>query len=165
MAVLWFLNTFNPCVVLTTAPTERQVKELLWREIRYAHKRSLSNLPGKITTLKLDISEKHYALGFSTDDINRIAGFHGVRLLYVIDEANGFPEELFEAVDGVLSGQDSKLVMFSNPINPVGRFFESFRDGKTKTYTLSCLDHPNVVSGKNIVPGAVTKKWVEDAEK
>ena len=30
---LWFLYSFQPSIVLTTAPTYRQVEELLWREI------------------------------------------------------------------------------------------------------------------------------------
>src|SRR5688572_17954582 len=33
-ATLWFLYTREPAIVLTTAPTHRQVKEILWREIR-----------------------------------------------------------------------------------------------------------------------------------
>src|SRR5438128_1624286 len=31
---LWFLYTHQPCIVLTTAPTWRQVRHLLWEEIR-----------------------------------------------------------------------------------------------------------------------------------
>src|SRR5690349_8689124 len=36
-AALWFLYTRSPVTVLTTAPTHRQVKEILWREIRRLH--------------------------------------------------------------------------------------------------------------------------------
>lgn len=38
-AALWFLYTRQPSVVLTTAPTLRQVREVLWREIRRQHLR------------------------------------------------------------------------------------------------------------------------------
>ena len=31
---LWFLYSFRPSKVVTTAPTWRQVREILWREIR-----------------------------------------------------------------------------------------------------------------------------------
>ena len=36
-AALWYLYTRDPVAVLTTAPTHRQVKEILWREIRRLH--------------------------------------------------------------------------------------------------------------------------------
>ena len=32
--LLWFLFCFRPSVVLTTAPTWRQVESLLWEEVR-----------------------------------------------------------------------------------------------------------------------------------
>jgi len=31
--VLWFISTHFPCKVGTTAPTERQLKDILWTEI------------------------------------------------------------------------------------------------------------------------------------
>ena len=33
VAVLWFLSCHAPAIVLTTAPTARQVRHVLWREI------------------------------------------------------------------------------------------------------------------------------------
>src|SRR5947207_2569827 len=38
--VEWFLAAFEPALVITTAPTERQVKDLLWHEIAQHHARS-----------------------------------------------------------------------------------------------------------------------------
>jgi phage terminase large subunit len=31
--VLWFISTRVPCKIGTTAPTERQLKDILWTEI------------------------------------------------------------------------------------------------------------------------------------
>ena len=33
-ATLWFLGCFQPALVITTAPTGRQVRDQLWKEIR-----------------------------------------------------------------------------------------------------------------------------------
>src|SRR5438093_600399 len=44
-AVNWFLHSFSPAIVLTTAPTHRQVTEVLWREIR--RQRARTKLPGR----------------------------------------------------------------------------------------------------------------------
>jgi hypothetical protein len=34
VAAVWFLNLYNNSIVITTAPTNRQVESLLWKEIR-----------------------------------------------------------------------------------------------------------------------------------
>jgi hypothetical protein len=163
---LWFLNCFTPSVVLTTAPTERQVKQLLWREIRARHRMALIPLPGRPLTMQLELSPLHYALGFSTNDANQLQGFHSPHILIIIDEANGYPAELYEPLESLLSGGAViRFLQIGNPVLGHGNFFESFGDGETHNITLSCLNHPNVISGENIIPGAVTKKWVDRQER
>lgn len=162
IVALSFLYSHDPSIVITTAPTERQVKEVLWREIRHRKAGALQDLRGKPLTMKLDLGPIHYAIGFSTNEMQQIQGFHNPNILIIVDEANRFPDELFQALDGILSGgENAVLFQIGNPIIPIGRFHDSFRDGTTWTHGISCLDHPNVVSGENIIPGAVTKEWVE----
>ena len=67
---LWFLYSFSPSVVLTSAPTERQVKQLLWREIRARHRMAKVKLAGRPLTMQLELGPLWYALGFSTNDAN-----------------------------------------------------------------------------------------------
>src|SRR5690242_358135 len=45
---LWFLYTHSPAIVVTTAPTKRQVKQVLWREIRHRMVTARKRLPGKL---------------------------------------------------------------------------------------------------------------------
>ena len=162
IAALAFLYSYNPCTVITTAPTERQVRHVLWREIRQRKAGALINLVGKPLTMSLDLAPKQYAIGFSTNDMQQIQGVHNENIMVIVDEANAYPDELFDALEGILSGGERKvLFQIGNPINPIGRFHDSFRDGRTWTHTISCLNHPNVVTGTNVIPGAVTKEWVE----
>jgi hypothetical protein len=63
---LWYLNRYKPSIVLTTAPTDRQVKKLLWAELRLAFNTSRYPLPGTLLSQTLKISEKHYAIGFTS---------------------------------------------------------------------------------------------------
>ncbi|MBW8002609.1 MAG: hypothetical protein FVQ80_11410 [Planctomycetes bacterium] len=163
---LWFKYSYTPSIVLTTAPTERQVKEVLWREIRYRKMKSKIYLPGKPLTMKLDLGPIDYMLGFSTNDVQQMQGFHNPNIMIIVDESNGYDPELFAALLGLVSGGIRKvLFQIGNPIVPVGPFFDSFSDGHTKTATLSCLDHPNVISGEDLIPGAVTLKWVDKMRK
>ncbi len=160
-AALWFLYTHIPSKVITTAPTERQVKEILWREIRARH--ALSGvLKPKPLKLMLDISPEHFALGISTNDVQQMQGFHSPNILVIIDEANGYDEAMYEAIEGLLSsGVIVKFLQIGNPIIPIGSFYRSFGDGFTRCHTISCLNHPNVKQGRNVIPGAVTLEWVE----
>jgi len=158
---LWFKYTYWPSVVITTAPTERQVKQILWREIRARKANATIPLEGKPLTMHLELGPLDYMIGISTNDAQQFQGFHSPNIMVIVDEANGYPEEMFTAIDGLLSGGERKILFqIGNPIEPSGRFFNSCNDGETLVYTISCLSHPNVKTGKNIIPGAVTKEWV-----
>lgn len=163
-AAALYAYDMHRAVVLTTAPTGRQVRELLWREIHAHCHRASPKIPGRILTVTAQRSPKNWMIGFSTDDQQNIQGFHAENLLIVVDEANGFPDELFEAIDGNVTGDRSVLLMIGNPLVPMGRFYDACQstDGSVKVIHLSGLDHPNVVSGTEQIPGAITKRWVEE---
>ncbi len=160
-AALWFLYTHVPSKVITTAPTERQVKEILWREIRFRH--ALSGvLKPKPLKLMLDISPEHFAIGISTNDEQQMQGFHSPNIMVIIDEANGYVEEMYGPIESLLSGGEViKFLQIGNPLVPTGTFHNSFTDGITKCHTISCLNHPNIKQGRNVIPGAVTVDWIE----
>ena len=84
---LWWLYTRYPAIVITSAPTNRQVEEILWGEIRRKFNRSKVKLEGRCLNLKIDIEPKWYALGFSTDKEAQFQGFHGENILIIFSEA------------------------------------------------------------------------------
>ena len=161
--VLWFLHSHNPSKVITTAPTWRQVNEILWSEIRIAHANSAidlgSTLPPRAPELR--INSDWYALGLSTDDSARFQGFHSENMLIVVDEAGGVGGEIWDAVEYIASGGDVKILAIGNPDAPDGRFFEACGSPLWKTLNISCLDHPNITGIGEAVRGAVTQEWVD----
>jgi hypothetical protein len=98
LAVLAFLYT-SKCVVLTTAPTGRQVRDVLWQRIGSMWSKAKTKwpaLPGELGTIRLTVAPEHYALGISTNSPDRFQGWHaGVRLP---DEIEG-EEQDAEGVD------------------------------------------------------------------
>jgi hypothetical protein len=52
---VWFKTVFQPSTVVTTAPSDNQVRGQLWREIHAAYAGSLVSLGGKMTTLQWDM--------------------------------------------------------------------------------------------------------------
>ena len=68
--MLWALCCYESSVVVTTAPTQRQVTELLWREARSAYYRSRARGWGASST-KVDpggtLGPRRYAIGVSPE--------------------------------------------------------------------------------------------------
>ena len=111
--------------VITTAPTNRQVKKVLWKEIRTGHKRSNFPIGGKVLTQEMQIDDDWFALGFATSDTDSFQGFHGKKVLVVADEAAGVDETIFNGIDGITSGANSRVLHIGNPTSRAGRFYQS----------------------------------------
>jgi hypothetical protein len=175
-AALWFLYTRDPVTVLTTAPTHRQVKEVLWREIRRLHRGMFGNgrldpaLRGEIRETALRLAEDRFALGLTTDEPDRFQGFHSPHILVIVDEASGVEEEIFAAIEGVLTSAEARILLIGNPLHACGTFYDSHRSEAWMKFAVSAFDSPNV-AGRDLEdddrrdapaerPGLVTARWV-----
>ena len=164
VAVLWFVRAFKPAVVLTTAPTERQVRHVLWREIRRLHRNSVYALGGRMLSTRLEIDEDQFALGLSTDEADQFQGFHSPNMLIVVDEAEGVSEDIYEAIDAVMTASNCKLLLIGNPTRDSGTFYRAFHEdrGIYHNITISALESPNVEERRAVIPGLTTHEWVEE---
>jgi phage terminase large subunit len=142
-AALWWLYSFRPSLVLTTAPTARQVESLLWGEIRRLKGRARRPLPGRCLTTRLVVSEDQEGLGLSTNEPERFAGWHREHLLAIVDEASGVDEAIYETLMGVLTGRHNHLLLIGNPTQPTGTFYVSHRREGWRKIKVSALDTPN----------------------
>lgn len=145
-AILWFLYNFPWSIVLSTAPTWRQVEKLVWREVRAGYKRARVPLGGRILPKSPEIQivqDEWYAIGLSTNDPDRFQGFHEKYILVVVDEAAGVPEDIFEAIEGVLTSEHARLLLLGNPTSLSGTFYNAFRGPGWHTIAISAFDTPN----------------------
>lgn len=141
---LTFLTVKPFSIVITTAPTWRQVKDVLWRYIRSKHGKA----PVKLTDAQcnqvgLDINEDWYAVGLSTKDSEKFFGYHADDILVIIDEASGVEEEIWTGVDAVTPNLNAHVLAIGNPTNPDGRFYKMFQDPLVKQHTITVFDTPN----------------------
>jgi len=186
-AVVWFLNSFQPSIVLTTAPTWRQVNSLLWGEIRAMHRSATCAMRAQpLKTPKLEYGDKWYAAGISTDEPDRFRGVHQLNILIIADEASGVSDAIFEEIRGLMaSGSVVRLLLLGNPTRPQGEFYEAFNSKRPlyNTLTIDAFDTPNLAPLKAefeslgtkvekvallraapvIVPYLVSPSWVADA--
>jgi len=157
---LWFLCAFHPSTVLTTGKSFRQVKEQLWREIRTKHAQARIPIGGDITQTSLTLKDDWFAFGFSTDEPDRITGFHNKHVLEIVDEASGIPDEVFGALENPLAAGFTRSLLLGNPTQSVGKFRDSFTEGVYKNFHISAFDTPSF-TGEDNYPFLISKQYVE----
>ena len=145
---------------MSLAPTERQTRELLWGEIRAAFLRS-EQLGGELFQQSIRISDKdrHFAVGFTGDNSQKITGFHHPNLLVVVDESHQMPDESWQNILSLAGGSENKILAIGNPGPPFGPWYDL--NQRWPGIHLSAFDHPNLHGGKEVVPGAVSREWVD----
>ncbi|EFC97230.1 terminase [Hungatella hathewayi] len=135
-SVIWFLCTRPFPKIPCTAPTQHQLYDILWAEIS----KWLRNNP----ELKNDIiwtqqrvymngyPEEWFAVPRTATNPEALQGFHAEHVLYIIDEASGVSDKVFEPVLGAMTGEDAKLLMMGNPTRLSGFFFDSHHKSRSE---------------------------------
>lgn len=169
----WWYKCFPGSQVYTTAaPPERNLKTLLWGEIRSLvvnHSKLLEGdnpYSGSMTIIdKAD--PKHFLTGVSIPTTGteeqkeaKFSGKHAPYLLFIIDEGDAVPQAVYRAIESSRSGGHARLLVMFNPKAEVGPAYDLERDRAAHVVELSALRHPNVLSGEDIIPGAVTRDSV-----
>lgn len=140
--ILWYLMTHSYPKIPCTAPTQHQLNDILWAEI--AKWINSSPLRSEMVWTK----EKVYLRGFDStwfavartaSNPNALQGFHGANLLFVIDEASGVKDTLFQPVLGALTEENARLLMCGNPTELSGFFFDS-HNGQRDKYSCFVLN-------------------------
>jgi len=160
---LAFLYNYPPATVITTAPTNRQVEDVLWREIRLAFSQAKFPLEGSLTRKALELSGDHFAVGFATDEPERMLGYHNVNVLVIGDDAAGLSNDIFGAIENPLSTGNTHELLLSNPTQSVGAFRDTFNSPLYRKYHISAFDTPNLttfgITQEDIETGEWQKKW------
>lgn len=153
--------------VALTAPTDRQVKNIMMPEISRLYNRAKARgivLPGRLNTYDIRTdNEEWFLTGFKADEHNHEAwsGFHAVHTMFVVTEATGIGDDTFGAIEGNLQG-DSRILLVFNPNTPVGYAARSQKGDRWAKYSLNSLTAPNVIQKKIVIAGQVDYEWVKD---
>lgn len=109
--------------------------------------------------------------GFTAKEGEAVQGIAGTRLLFIVDEASAVPQAIFDAITGNRAG-GGKVLYLGNPTQNEGEFFDAFHDKakdvgnpESKGYvglTISSEESPNVVEGREVVPGLATADWIAE---
>ncbi len=151
--VLWFVGLRTNCRVPCTAPTGHQLSDVLWSEISRWHakihplwRRDLIVSADKVFVKGAEKTQYAVARTARKENPEALQGFHAENLMFLLDEASGIDEVIFESAEGALSTPGARVVMTANPTRTDGYFHRSHHQERAHwtCLHLSCLDSPLV---------------------
>lgn len=190
-AAFWFYDSFDAARVIMTSTTARQVNEILWRECRMQRAKSgrcvdcvralledptlripkpcphsalIDGEMGDTATTGLKSDDFREITGFTAKQAEAVQGISGANILYIIDEASGVLQEIYEGIEGNRAG-GVRVLLLGNPTKNSGEHFDSFHAKQrfySATFTISSEESPNVAAGKEVIPGLATKEWIDE---
>ncbi len=156
MLILWFLITHPGARIPTTAPSHKQLIDVLFGEVAKWLNRCHLKSFYKLLSSKIYIvgHTEWYAVARTVPKDNRLvngtlAGFHSESLLIIVDEAADVPDGVYTALDGAMTTKNCYIILISNPVSTGGYFYDTITDPKGrgsgfKVMNLSCIDSPLV---------------------
>lgn len=152
--VLWHTLLFYESQTITTASNWRQVAKMLWPEVHKWYARidfsklgfDSSNIDAQKLGIYLD--KYWFAVGESSNDPEKLEGFHAERILFIVDEAKLVTRKTFNSIAGCLTTKYAKMLVLSTPPrHPHACYFRDIFERKVPGYELfhtSGLDSPRV---------------------
>ncbi len=163
--------TEDDAKLVLTAPVAAQLENQLMPEV----KKWADNLFPLIKPLA-DVKTKHATYGATKknkavartarkNNSEALAGVHGSFVLYILDEASGISNEVFEVIEGALTGERYLLVMCSNPTRTSGKFYDSHTNVQSIKHYRRV--HLNCERSANVKPAWIQKmkdKYGEESD-
>jgi hypothetical protein len=169
--VAWWLDVhpIGEAFVVTTAPTDKQVKAILWREINRLHTRA--GLAGRTNLSEWYIGKELVAFGRKPADQDPTAfqGIHARYVLLVLDEACGIPKDLWDAGSSIVSNEHSRTLAIGNPDDPFGEFAANCHKGSGWNVIHVGYKHTPNFTGEEVDEivrdSLIAPRWVEERAK
>jgi hypothetical protein len=177
--VAWWVSVHpvGTAQVITTATTFRQVRNIMWQNIRRVANQH--DLRGEVTQVEWKINNEIVAYGFSSgNDEASVQGVHAPNLLVVVDEAGGIPTQLGQALEALMTGGHTRLLLLGNPatdqedswfercchsslfnVLPISAFDTPAFTGEDAGMCKTC---PPTIEEHGVVTHLVDQTWVDD---
>ena len=168
---IWFYLCFSPVKVFTAAaPPLDNLKNILWGEIGSVRQKYQDLFQDQICT-SLDIRKgpDEFLTGVTipssgTDEEReaKFSGKHQDYMLFVFDEGDAVPGPVYKGADSCMSGGHVRELILFNPRKSSGTVYRMIKNKEANIVHLSAFNHPNVITGEDIIPGAVTRDVTVD---
>jgi len=131
VAVWWFKCFANSQVYTAAAPPESNLKKLLWGEIgSIAEKQSELFKTDEKTSLHIQRSAQSFLTGVTIPASGtpaqreaKFSGKHAPYLLFIIDEGDAVPDEVYKGIESCMTGGHARLLIMFNPRAEMGEAY------------------------------------------
>ena len=163
--ILHGLTTYAWPKIPCTAPTNHQLADLLWSELGFwlngSPLRHLFSMSA--TKIASKVYPEWFAVARACSKPENLAGFHAPKLIYIIDEASGVPDSIYQVIEGALTTEDSQIVMAGNPTLRSGYFFNSFHKHSDSFATMTVSSTESARVGADYAAG-IASRWGTDSD-
>lgn len=170
----WLLGHPRTGRVFHLAPSFRQVDKNMWGYLRQLDGMAEANgtplgakvyMDPKVTFRDnegRDIPGWEYT-GFSTDNPHNVHGIHGPNDLIVLDDAHGIPQKIFDELENMFAGGDTRLLMLFNPVVLTGETYACAHGQKSLWHNVkvSFDDLARAYAAGHSMPGALQPSTVK----
>lgn len=152
--ILWWLYTRPTAKIPITSTKKEQLGDNLWPEIYKWLSQSLLAEDFEWQKTKVFIAGQEaacFAVARTANTQEALQGFHDDHLLFIVEEASGVADPIFEPVLGALTNEGAVMVMVGNPTRSSGFFHDKFTHptGRFVPIHIPCIEpdgtlHPRV---------------------
>ena len=139
LALLWFLLTRPGAKILVTAPSRRQLRDILWAEISMWARKALPVIQDMLDihaeVIRVQGRADWFAravsintAGTAEEQSESLAGYHHEHFMCIVDEGSGVNDPVFQPVEGFLTRPDNWVLITSNPTRASGYFWRLFNE-------------------------------------
>ena len=173
--VLWFLACFEDAIVVTAAPKKDQLLLHVWKEIGNLwpqfekHFPQAELLTGKIRMRPTESGKEKWTatafvagVGADEDVATKAAGFHAEHMLWITEETPGMHPAIMNTIEHTRTDDHNLHLALGNPDHRQDELHRFCEQDWVVAIRISALDHPNIVSGERIVPGAIGRRRLQN---
>jgi hypothetical protein len=170
---LWWYDCCDGRCIMTSA-TDRQVNSILWREVTLLRARAQWTIEGDIGVLArtgLRDGTGREIVGFTAREGEAMQGFAASArnpLLFIVDEASGVEQSVFDAIEGNRAG-GGKVLLTGNPTRTSGEFFDAFHSKKRDLTKPDSVGYVTVhlsteEASKHAIKGLATPEYIRERQ-
>jgi len=94
---------------------------------------------------------------YLTSLVEHNSGKHAPHMLFIVDEGDAVPLEVYRGIESCMSGGMVRLLIMFNPRADRGAVAQMVKKKQGNIIYLSAFEHPNVITGEDVIPGAVSR--------
>jgi hypothetical protein len=179
-AAAWWLDShpIDDVFIVSTAPSAPQVRGILWRYIGDAHRKG--DLDGYITGGEIPewkIDGRLVAWGRKPASLTNeeaakavFQGIHAKYVLVILDEADGIPKWLWDAITTLVTSPTNRVLAIGNPDDPTSHFASIRKDPDNdwNKITIAAADCPAFTGeevSEYLEEHLISREWVAEVER